>query len=169
MNALQIDPLIDRPLYADAPGRVKQAMRKLRKRADAIDEQSPAADLHVVRIRAKRLRYTVEFYVAAFGKPAQSLVESVVALQDLLGSLQDGVVSGQHIHAAIQTAAGAWPAETSLALGQTLQYDVQRSAEIRRAFPDAYRAVRGKHWQRLQRAMRHAERARSKSASPTSA
>ena len=55
------------------------------------------AELHAVRIRAKRLRYTAEFFEPAYGKPAQRLVERVVALQDLLGNLQDGVVSREHI------------------------------------------------------------------------
>jgi CHAD domain-containing protein len=152
-SAWVCDPSTDQPLVEDAPRRIKQAMRRVRKRADAIDKRSSTADLHAVRIRGKRLRYTVEFYVAVYGKPAERFVESVVAVQDVLGNLQDGVVSGQHIHAAIQTAAGAWPADTSLALGQTLQFEAQHASRLRRAFQDAYRAMRGKRWRRLRREM----------------
>jgi triphosphatase len=147
------DPAADRPLLEDAPPRLKRAMRRVRKLADAIDRHSSTADLHAVRIRAKRLRYTVEFYVPVYGRPAERFVRGVVALQDALGNLQDAVVSGQHIHAAVQTAAGAWPAETVLALGQILQFESHQSQDLRRQFRDAYRAVRGKDWKRLQRVM----------------
>ena len=139
------------PLFEDAPRRLRRAVRQLRKRADAVDDQAPAADLHGVRIRAKRLRYTAEFFEPAYGKPAQRLVERVVALQDLLGNLQDGVVSREHIHEAVQSSAGAWPAQTTLALGQLVQHDAQRDKELRAAFPATYRAVRKEAWKRLQK------------------
>ena len=119
-------------------------LKKLSKRGDRIDRASPTRALHAVRIRAKRLRYAAEFFEVVYGKPAQRLVERAVALQDLLGDLQDGVVSGQQIHQAVQTAAGTWPAETSLALGQIVQYDAQRALDIRRRFGDVYDEVRDK-------------------------
>ena len=130
------------PLLEDVPRRLLRAYRQPCKRADAVDDQAPAADMHAVRIRAKRLRYTAEFFEPAYGKPAQRLVERVVALQDLLGNLQDGVVSRERIHGAVQSSAGAWPAQTSLALGQLVQYEAQREKELRAAFPATYRAVR---------------------------
>ena len=115
---------------------------QLRKRADVVENQAPAAEMHAVRIRAKRLRYMAEFFEPAYGKPAHWLVERVVALQDLLGNLQDGVVSRELIHEAVQSTAGAWPSHTSLALGQLVQFEAQREKELRAAFPTTYRAVR---------------------------
>jgi triphosphatase len=139
------------PLLEDAPRRLQRAYRQLRKRADVLDPQAaPTPELHAVRIRAKRLRYTAEFFEPAYGKPAQQLVACVVTLQDLLGNLQDGVVSRQQIHAAVQSAASAWPAQTSLALGQLVQYEAQREKELRAAFPATYRTVRDS-WKRLQK------------------
>jgi triphosphatase len=146
------------PLYENAPRRLRRAFKQLRKRADAVDDQSPTTDLHAVRIRGKRLRYAAEFFEPAYGKPAQRLVRRVVALQDLLGNLQDGVVSRQHIHEAVQSAAGAWPAETTLALGQLVQVEAQREKEIRAAFPAAYRDVR-ESWKRLQKSFDRSIRA----------
>jgi CHAD domain-containing protein len=125
----------------------------LRKRARRIDDHAPTTDLHKVRIRAKRLRYAAEFFVVAYGKPAQRLAELLVSLQDRLGDMQDGVVSGQRIHQAVHTEAGAWPAETSLALGRVVQRDVQHANEIRKEFPRLYRAVRDEGWQRLRRSL----------------
>ncbi|MGI9147569.1 MAG: CHAD domain-containing protein [Chloroflexota bacterium] len=142
------------PLFGDAPRRLQRAYKHLRRRADAVDHQALAADLHAVRIRAKRLRYTAEFFELAYGRPARRLVERVVTLQDVLGNLQDGVVSREHIHAALQSSANTWPAQTSVALGQLLQLDAQRDRELRTAFHAAYSGVRGSRWQGLRKALR---------------
>jgi CHAD domain-containing protein len=143
------DPDNDRPLLEDARGRLRRVMKNLTKRADRIDKSSPTTALHKVRIRAKRVRYAAEFYAVAYAKPAQRLVDRATALQDLLGDLQDGVVSGQRIHEAVQTAGGTWPAETSLALGRIIQHEVRHAEQIRRRFPEVYGEVKDKAWKRL--------------------
>jgi CHAD domain-containing protein len=143
------------PLFEDAPRRLSRAYKQLRKRADIVDTDSPAAEMHAVRIRGKRLRYTAEFFEPAYGKPAHELVERVVALQDLLGNLQDGVVSRELIHEAVQSTAGAWPVHTALALGQMVQFEAQREKELRAAFPAAYSAVRAS-WTRLRKTVKKA-------------
>jgi CHAD domain-containing protein len=144
LSSLQADPTTDRPLTTDAPRRLRRVLKKLTKRGDRIDRSSPNGELHKVRIRAKRVRYAAEFFEAAYGKPARRLVKRAVALQDLLGDLQDGVVSNQHIHQAVQTAAGTWPADTSLALGRIVQFEAQHAVEIRRGFADVYDGVKDK-------------------------
>ncbi len=148
------NPLLDAPLFEDAPRHLRRTYRQLRKRARRIDDHAPATELHKVRIRAKRLRYAAEFFEVAYGRPAQRLAALLVSLQDMLGDLQDGVVSGQRIHQAVQTEAGAWPAETSLALGRVVQHDVHRANQIRTEFPRLYRAVRNEGWQRLRRLLK---------------
>jgi CHAD domain-containing protein len=144
----------DAPLLEDAPRRLQRAYKALEKSADPLDADAPAPELHQVRIRAKRLRYAAEFFEPAFdSKIARRLIGHCVALQDLLGELQDGVVSSQHVHTAVQTAASAWPVETSLALGQLLQFDKQRGARLRKRFPGAYADVK-EDWKRRHRAFR---------------
>ena len=147
------NPEVDAPLFDDAPRRLRRTYRQLRKYAKRIDAQAPATELHKVRIRAKRLRYAAEFFEVAYGTPAQRLAKLVVSLQDRLGDLQDGVVSGERIHQAVQTEAGAWPAETSLALGRVVQRDVHNANQIRKEFPRLYRAVRDEGWRRLRRSL----------------
>jgi CHAD domain-containing protein len=142
------------PLHRDAPRLLNPAYKALEKRADKLDEHSPAREFHAVRIRAKRLRYAIEFFEPAYGKPARRLIKRVVRLQDLLGGLQDTVVSTQHIHEAVHVAGASWPAETVLALGQVLQYDAQRAVRLRQEFPKAYAAVKAS-WKRLPRDLRH--------------
>ena len=51
--------------------------------------------LHALRIHGKRLRYTGELAAAAGRGPVRRLVESTVALQDVLGEHQDACVA-QH-------------------------------------------------------------------------
>jgi CHAD domain-containing protein len=145
------NPEVDAPLFDDAPERLRRAYRRLRKRAKRIDKHAPATDLHKVRIGAKRLRYAAEFFEVAYGTPAERLAKLLVLLQDSLGDLQDGVVSSERIHQAVQTEAGAWPAETSVALGRVVQRDVQVANQIRKGFPRLYREVRDQGWRRLRR------------------
>ena len=120
------------------------------KRADGLRQSSPAIDFHQARIRAKRLRYAVEFFESVYGKSARRLTKTATDLQDLLGEHQDGIVSTQHIHEAIQTVAATWPAETSLALGQVVQHEAPRGEKLRRQFKPVYRDVTDA-WRRLRR------------------
>lgn len=51
--------------------------------------------LHALRIECKRLRYTLEFFAGALGGGAGPLIETLVAMQDLLGALHDADVACQ--------------------------------------------------------------------------
>jgi CHAD domain-containing protein len=124
-----------------APAQLKHAWRPLRKRAHKLSPTSAEPEFHAVRIRAKRLRYTAEFFEPIYGKPARRVIQSATDLQDLLGDLQDGVVLTQHIRSAIQTPASTWPAETSLALGELIQWEAQHAERIRDDFKDGYANV----------------------------
>jgi CHAD domain-containing protein len=46
-------------------------------------------------IRAKQLRYSLEFSVEVYREPARSLIERAVRLQDVLGAIQDCVAMNQ--------------------------------------------------------------------------
>src|SRR6266567_4274991 len=95
LDSLAPDPETDKPLADDAPDRLKNAFRKLRKVAGGLDVDSPASEFHRARIGTKRLRYTTEFLEPIYGKPARRLIERTIELQDVLGDHQDGVVSIQ--------------------------------------------------------------------------
>jgi CHAD domain-containing protein len=51
------------------------------------------ATLHNLRIEAKGLRYTIEFFREVLGKEAKTIIGYVVALQDHLGAIQDAEVA----------------------------------------------------------------------------
>lgn len=67
--------------------------KKLRKAVDALPETPGDADLHRVRIKAKRARYAAELATAVVGRPAERFVEKAKRLQDILGEHQDAVVA----------------------------------------------------------------------------
>ncbi|MCX7838651.1 MAG: CHAD domain-containing protein [Anaerolineae bacterium] len=53
--------------------------------------------LHQLRIAAKGLRYTLEFFADVLGEEAQPLIGQIRQLQDHLGNLQDAVVACNHL------------------------------------------------------------------------
>ena len=53
----------------------------------------PVTRLHALRIAAKKLRYTVEYFREVLGPESKEFVTEVVELQDHLGALQDAVVA----------------------------------------------------------------------------
>lgn len=55
--------------------------------------------LHALRIHCKKLRYTVEFFRGLLGAEARILLHHTVAMQDLLGEIQDAQTAGQLISA----------------------------------------------------------------------
>jgi CHAD domain-containing protein len=55
--------------------------------------------LHQARIAGKRFRYTLEFFAEALGRNVEQALAPLVALQENLGALQDGVTARAHIAA----------------------------------------------------------------------
>jgi triphosphatase len=53
------------------------------------------ADLHALRIKIKRLRYAIEFFMPLFANEAADTLQALVDLQDLLGRLIDDVTAWQ--------------------------------------------------------------------------
>jgi CHAD domain-containing protein len=62
-------------------------------------EQPADETLHQARIAGKRMRYTLEFFAAALGPQVEQVLAPLVALQENLGDLQDGVVARAHVAA----------------------------------------------------------------------
>jgi len=55
----------------------------------------PLERLHRLRIAAKRLRYTLEFFEEVLGPQTEDLIKEMKKLQDHLGDLQDAVVASE--------------------------------------------------------------------------
>jgi CHAD domain-containing protein len=77
---------------------IETLCRRGRRVAKCAGEPS-AEDLHALRIRAKRVRYALEFLAPFTGAPGHALVKRLVALQDILGAHQDAVVAAAFVRA----------------------------------------------------------------------
>ncbi|MBI4672443.1 MAG: CHAD domain-containing protein [Chloroflexi bacterium] len=103
-------------------------------------------ELHALRIDAKRLRYTLEFFADAFGEKPVALIEPLVALQDHLGSVQDAVVGAKALTGfmTIETRRARARGEDAPDLQAIAAYHAHlqsRIAELRAQLPELVAAV----------------------------
>jgi CHAD domain-containing protein len=124
------------------------AAREFKRLANAIDKlgADPSdAELHRVRIKAKRARYAAELAEPVAGKPATRFVKAAKAFQDVVGGHQDAVVAEQRLRALAPELAAS---EAVLAAGRVIERQRRRRRDARAALPDA--------WSKLERAGRRA-------------
>src|SRR5206468_10859672 len=74
--------------------------RQLRKGVAALPDQPADAELHRIRILAKRVRYAAEAAEPIAGKIAARTADAAAALQDVLGDHQDSVTAQQWLREA---------------------------------------------------------------------
>ncbi len=92
------DAAAHEPITQAGAQHVRRAWRRLRRRGNKIKGAPAPEDLHALRIRAKRLRYLLEFLQELTGKRGRTLVKRLVRLQDLLGAYHDAVVTAEFVH-----------------------------------------------------------------------
>ncbi len=71
---------------------VRRLLRRVQRLGDALQDDTPDADLHRLRIRVKKLRYVCEFMKDAGGPAVGDFAARAARLQDALGRYQDLVV-----------------------------------------------------------------------------
>jgi CHAD domain-containing protein len=60
-------------------------------------ETATVERLHALRMRFKKLRYTVEFFQEVLGEPVRKVLKDIVRVQDILGELQDSQTASEMI------------------------------------------------------------------------
>lgn len=88
-------PQADQPIEAFAGRGLDRLRKQVRKRGQGLKRLDPASR-HKLRIRAKRLRYAVEFFGALYGgrkDEREAFLDRLRALQDDLGVLNDMTVA----------------------------------------------------------------------------
>lgn len=111
----------------------------------------PLERLHQLRIACKALRYALEFFREVLGAETKTLIDTMKALQDHLGNLQDAVVAcnllrdfltwGTWGHQKNQR--DTWPSEPVVAPG-VVTYMAVRQTEIQQlvgTFPQAWSQI----------------------------
>jgi CHAD domain-containing protein len=105
-------------------------MRRLRRAAEKLPESPPDAELHALRIRAKRARYAAELAGLGGDKKTARLVDALKTLQDVIGEHQDAVVAEERLRALERPSA-------ALAVGRLVERERARKREMRTLYPDA--------------------------------
>jgi CHAD domain-containing protein len=141
-----------KPARNEMPLLILKRYVKVRAGGDAIDADSPAEELHALRIQCKRLRYALEFATVLYGKPARDFLPRLVALQDVLGEHQDAYVAIDQLRL-LSLAQPDLPETTVEAFSDISDHYAAQARALRDEFPKAYRRLKGKAWQQMQRAL----------------
>ncbi|GAC1319481.1 MAG: hypothetical protein NVSMB2_14800 [Chloroflexota bacterium] len=142
-------PLSDARTTTEAARRMRRTFRAFDKRARKLTPCAPTTTFHTARIRAKRVRYAAEFFATLYGKPARRFIKRLTQVQDILGAIQDGVVSSAWIEMAVKRQGPEWPPDTLLALGQLLEHEHDRETRQKREFTRSYADDVGRSWMKL--------------------
>ncbi|HUI24861.1 MAG TPA: CHAD domain-containing protein [Candidatus Kryptonia bacterium] len=131
------------------------AFTRLLNRGRKIGAVPRADQLHGVRIRAKWLRYLLEFLADFTGKRGRRLVKRLVRLQDLLGAHHDAVVAAERVRAFAESAAATAGAPALVALGVFIG---QQQGVVDAACSDFHRVWRRFAHKRTEKDLREIQR-----------
>jgi inorganic triphosphatase YgiF len=116
---------------------LKKLHRRLCKLGDRLKELDEA-ELHELRIRAKKLRYACEFFRTLFpAKAAKAYIEGLTEIQDRLGSLNDAAMV-KHLLGEIEKRNGMDPAVLSRASGIITGWNAARVAADIKRLPESW-------------------------------
>ncbi|HTX62075.1 MAG TPA: CHAD domain-containing protein [Acidimicrobiales bacterium] len=150
------------PAAIAVPPLLHERQRAMRSAAKRARRSGIPHDFHRVRIRGKRLRYSLEFTSALYGQPALRFVKKLTKLQDALGRMQDAEVASSRLFSlATEPPEASLPPATVFVMGGIAERYRQESAHLREVMPKKLEILRGKAWQELvtttEKARRHAE------------
>jgi len=131
------------------PERVRRRFRKLRKSVRKLRPKSSMEDYHLVRRRAKQLRYATECGAVMFGKPADDMLKALRRMQDKLGAHQDACMAQSRLATIAADPASALPPTTLFLMGRLAEHYAQVTGETRSTLARSWRKVRGKRWKAL--------------------
>jgi CHAD domain-containing protein len=127
------------PIAAAGRRAIKQAFRRLMKGGAKIEAMPRPEDLHALRIRAKRLRYLLEFLQELTGKAGRRLVKRLTTLQDLLGSFHDAVVAAEFVRTYVESGGAQLPPASMVALGALVASELRLAEQKRTDFERTWR------------------------------
>jgi CHAD domain-containing protein len=130
MLAAAASPMVidgSRPAAAVLVPGVASTWRKLRRDVLRAGDSPSDAQLHQIRIRAKRCRYAAEAVEPVVGKPAQRFAAAAEAIQEILGDHHDAVVA----QAWLREAAAKAPGPSALAAGLLIAAERQKADDAR--------------------------------------
>jgi CHAD domain-containing protein len=139
------------PAREAAPDLIQDRYGKFRKAARRIDDDSEPDDYHRLRIRGKRLRYTLEFLCDLYPDETKPIVKRLTALQDILGEHHDAVVAIERLRDLAAVGDDRLTPPTAFAMGEIAERYRRRAAELEPEARAAYKPIAGKRWKALKR------------------
>ena len=106
------------------------------------------ADFHRLRIRCKRLRYSLEFSAELYGGRTGGYIRHLTGLQDKLGLMQDAEVAAARL-AGLATGEAHLPASTIFVMGGMAEHHRREVERLLRRLPKKVSGVGGHEWQDL--------------------
>ncbi|MBV8402894.1 MAG: CHAD domain-containing protein [Gammaproteobacteria bacterium] len=137
------------PAMVVMPERVRRRFRKLRRSVSNLRPKSSMEDYHLVRRRAKQLRYATECGAPMFGKPADEMLRALRRLQDKLGAHQDACMAQTRLAAIAADPSSGLPPATLFLMGRLAEHYAQVTGNTRRTLTRSWRKVRGRRWKTL--------------------
>lgn len=141
-DARSVDPRLPHLVRDTAPALIWATYQAVRA-YEAVLRWADVQTLHALRIDAKRLRYSLEFFREALAPEAGELIERTVALQDHLGLLHDADVAA---HLAreylVDRATELKPGEVT-AIGRYLVHCEREVRRLSRTVGHPWRGVQG--------------------------
>ncbi|MGB8961341.1 MAG: CHAD domain-containing protein [Pseudonocardiaceae bacterium] len=124
---------------------VRTEFGKLAKAVQTAGENPSDEVLHALRIRGKRLRYTGELAASSGRKRVRrlmrTLVESTVALQDVLGEHQDACVAQHQVMLLLDGLGDGVDVEVAFAAGRLVEREEVSRMATRRSWSAAWQQV----------------------------
>ncbi len=117
-----------------------------------IREESPAADLHQLRIECKKLRYLLEFFASLFpGEEISLLVKQLKKVQDNLGDYNDLSVQQRSLKQYLKTVTSENNdlLKISSAIGGLISCLYQQQQSIRKAFAKTFAEFNGQENEKI--------------------
>jgi CHAD domain-containing protein len=120
------------------PGLVRRPWRSLARSVKGLPDSPSDEELHAVRIRAKRFRYAAEAAAPVVGKDARKLARAAAGLQEVLGDLNDAVVSEAWLR---EWTRATTSTRRAFAAGELAGLDRAAALEARARWPKAWKRL----------------------------
>jgi triphosphatase len=129
------------------PDRIAYAHSKAVRAAKRARRSGLAGDFHALRIRCKRLRYSLEFAAGLYDGEVKKFAKRVAGLQDELGLMNDATVASERLATIATTPDGeALPHATVFLMGGVAERYRAEAESRRKQLTSPVRALKGSEW-----------------------
>ncbi len=141
------------PATLRVPDLVEARHRATLKAARRARRSGVVADYHRLRIRGKRLRYSLEFTADLYGTRTERFTRQLARLQDHLGLMQDAEVAAVRLRSLAGTGGEPLSPATLFAMGAVAERYRAEAEALFADVPDVVKVLDGRAWHHLRSIM----------------